>query len=105
MRVIENIAYSTVDTSQVLDVYLPDFDVRGVFVYFHGGGLIGGNKSVAKKFSSYVTERNIALVSANYRLYPNANFPDFIDEDGQSSFGKMICDFVREITQRERSTS
>ena len=78
MKFIENIAYSNVDTSQVLDMYLPDSDVRCVFVYFHGGGLTGGNKGVAKKFASYVTERNVALVSANYRLYPNANFPDFI---------------------------
>lgn len=78
MKFIENIAYSSSDISQTLDLYLPDSEVRCVFVYFHGGGLTGGNKSVAKKFASYVTERNIVLVSANYRLYPSANFPDFI---------------------------
>ena len=78
MKFIENIAYSSSDTRQMLDLYLPDSNVRCVFVYFHGGGLIGGNKSVAKKFASYVTERNIALVSADYRIYPNASFPDFI---------------------------
>lgn len=51
-----------------MDVYAPS-DTAGlpVVVWFHGGGLTGGNKSVPKEL------RNAGLVvmAANYRLLPN----------------------------------
>lgn len=62
---------------QTLDVHLPDCDRFPVFVYFHGGGLSRGSKGPADcPFVRYLTGRGIALVTANYRLYPDAKDPD-----------------------------
>lgn len=69
------------ENNQVLDVYLPDDqDIKAIFLYFHGGGMIGGSKESAAVFSTYLTERKIALVSADYRLLPDAEFPDFLED-------------------------
>lgn len=81
MKVLENISYSSIGHErQVLDLYLPDCDEFPVFVYFHGGGLhkggkgIGGNNTVGINLA----EKGIGCVCANYRLYPDAEYPDFI---------------------------
>lgn len=60
------------------DMYLPDDEVKSVFLYFHGGGMKKGDKKSAAIFAPYLTDRGIAVASANYSLYPNAEFPDFI---------------------------
>ena len=65
---------------QTLDVYYPDCESFPVFIYFHGGGLQFGDKrdAFAEEMSKYLTQRGIAYVSANYRMFPNANYPDFV---------------------------
>ena len=78
MKKIENIPYGNAHQRQILDIYLPDGDVKAAFLYFHGGGLAKGDKSAADVFSAYLTDRNIAVFSANYRLYPEAKYPEFI---------------------------
>ena len=78
MREIENISYGEYGEANLLDVRLPDGKVEGVFVFFHGGGLDHGSKKGGKKFSSYLCEHNIAVVSANYRMYPDYAYPDFL---------------------------
>ena len=79
MNKIENIRYSDKHT-ETLDVYLPDKSDFRTIVYVHGGGLEGGDK--AKTNMAEVAERMCALgygvVSANYRMYPTARFPDFL---------------------------
>jgi acetyl esterase/lipase len=79
MRKTEDVCYGSQSDAQKLNLYLPDSSVRAVFVYFHGGGLEQGDKKTAADvFAPYLTERGIAVVSANYRMYPNAEYPDFI---------------------------
>ncbi len=79
MIVKSDIVYN--ESDQRLDVYLPEnAPVKAVFVYFHGGGLVMGSKESATDFSDYLTAHNIATVSANYRLYPNTEFPEFIED-------------------------
>lgn len=63
-----------------LDLYLPDDVVKAVFIYFHGGGLEAGDKKDAAVFADYLAERGIALISANYRMYPAAKYPEFIED-------------------------
>jgi len=78
MKCIKDIRYSTVGHQrQVLDLYLPDSDEFSVFVYFHGGGIVKGDKA-CPEMAEHLTANNIALVSANYRLYPDAVYPDFL---------------------------
>ena len=78
----ENITYNK--HNQVLDIYTPEGEIKSTFVYFHGGGLKNGDKGVALAFAPYLTERGIAVVSANYRMYPNAKFPDFLEDAAEA---------------------
>lgn len=78
MKVIENIFYTRAQSPfQSLDLYLPDCESFPVVIYFHYGGFTGGDKS-GYKFIPFLQERGIAVISANYRLYPEAAYPDFI---------------------------
>ena len=67
---------------QTLDVYLPDGEYTETVVYFHGGGLEGGDKrdfyyaDIAGEFAS----RGYAFLSVNYRKYPEAKFPDYLED-------------------------
>ena len=65
-------------TDQCLDLHLPETEEFAVFLYFHGGGLETGDKSEQKKLFEYMVSCGIAVVSANYRMYPNAKYPDFL---------------------------
>ena len=78
MRVIEDIFYTNAKNPlQSLDLYLPDAETFPVVIYFHYGGFTGGDKK-GYKFIPYLQEKGVAVISANYRLYPEAVFPDFI---------------------------
>ena len=80
MKIVENIAYG-VHPEQKLDLYLPETATAfSTFVYFHGGGfeMSGRNKSRGEIPATYLTERGIAVVSAEYRRYPEAVYPDFL---------------------------
>jgi dipeptidyl aminopeptidase/acylaminoacyl peptidase len=90
MKKIENLLYSD-RHSEALDVYLPDAAGFRTIVYFHGGGLEKGDK--AKTSMAEIAERLCAngygVVSANYRMYPNAKFPDYlIDAADAAAFAK-----------------
>ena len=80
MREFHDIPYGE-NPSQKLDIYLPEADTFDVFLYFHGGGLTKGSKSSASaSHQKYLTDCGIAFVSADYRLFPEAKYPDFITD-------------------------
>ena len=84
MRVYKDIQYAEGGVSaQRLDMYLPDGEGFPTIVFFHGGGFEKCDKAGGEfaTLSKYFTERGIGLISANYRMYPDARFPDYI-EDG-----------------------
>lgn len=63
----------------LLDISLPDDkDIKAVFIYFHGGGIEGGNKEIP--CGGFLEENGVAVISGNYRLYPNAKYPQFIED-------------------------
>lgn len=81
MRKFENISYSA-KHNEKLDVYLPDGKGFKTVVYFHGGGLEVHGKayeSVVGIAESFV-KAGYAFVSADYRIYPQAKFPEFIED-------------------------
>lgn len=82
MKVLKNIFYSDDETpSRVLDVYLPEGDPDAVFLYIHGGGLEKEDKENAGALiGEYLVKRNIAFVTINYSMYPNAQYPDYITD-------------------------
>ncbi len=80
MKKIENIGYGTLD-EQVLEMFLPETEEKfPVFVYFHGGGLEGGSYRDYENLAKTLTKRGIALVSAEYRKYPTAKYPEYIED-------------------------
>lgn len=61
----------------VLDIYYPkDHEGFATVVWFHGGGLTGGNKSIP----AALQEKGFAVVAANYRLYPKVKAPIYIED-------------------------
>ncbi|AHM59618.1 alpha/beta hydrolase [Flammeovirgaceae bacterium 311] len=80
----ENIHYYSKSVNQaeeyirercVLDVYYPkDTNGYATIVWFHGGGLTGGNKHIPEELK----EQGVAIVAVNYRLYPKVKAPVYI---------------------------
>lgn len=77
MKTIFDVCYNP-ETRQCLDIYLPDSKEFSVFLYFHGGGLETGDKAKQKLLFEHLVSQGIAAVSANYRMYPHAAYPDFL---------------------------
>ena len=77
MKTVFDVCYNE-KTKQYLDIYLPEREDFAVFLYFHGGGLESGDKSGEKILFNYLVSQGIAVVSANYRMYPKTNYPDFL---------------------------
>ncbi|MDE0767994.1 MAG: alpha/beta hydrolase fold domain-containing protein [Opitutaceae bacterium] len=65
----------------VLDIYYPE-GVTGysTIVWFHGGGLKNGNKSVLEGFKN----KGLAVVAVNYRLHPKVKAPVYIEDAAAS---------------------
>lgn len=63
----------------MLDVYYPlnKKDLTTI-VFFHGGGLTSGDKYIPNAFKN----KNVIVVSANYRLSPNVYHPAYIEDAG-----------------------
>jgi acetyl esterase/lipase len=61
----------------VLDVYYPEgIEVFPTVVWFHGGGLSGGEKYIPIELK----EKKMAVVAVNYRLYPKIKAPVYIED-------------------------
>ena len=64
----------------LLDLYLPKENKFDLFVYFHGGGLVDGSRENSRLIFEYLAKNGIASASVDYRMYPNAKYPDFIED-------------------------
>ncbi|MGX5819332.1 alpha/beta hydrolase [Chitinophaga lutea] len=60
-----------------LDVYYPTaLRHAPVVVWFHGGGITGGNKSVPAELQ----RQGLVVIAVNYRLSPKVNCPAYIED-------------------------
>ena len=85
MKSITNIKYSDFEEC-TLDLYLPEHNNFPVFVYFHGGGIENGDKNeYTDILCKPLVERGIAVANVNYRMYPKAKYPEFIDDTAVAS--------------------
>lgn len=79
---IENVSYTSEDDSYAqdrckLDFYYPtNKENYPTIVWFHGGGLVGGEKYIPQELK----EKGVAVVSVNYRLSPDAKAPAYIED-------------------------
>jgi acetyl esterase/lipase len=82
----------------VLDIYTPkDKTSFATVVWFHGGGLKAGNKSIPERLKN----QGIAVVAANYRFSPQVKAPVYI-EDAAAAVAwvfKHIADFGGDPTK------
>ncbi|MAX71657.1 MAG: lipase [Flavobacteriaceae bacterium] len=61
----------------VLDLYYPEKEKDyETVVWFHGGGLTGGNKFIPESLK----EKGVAVVAVNYRLNPKVRAPAYIED-------------------------
>lgn len=81
-KIIKDVPYATDSPSQVLDIYIPNNSGIGnipVVIFIHGGAFMAGDKNrpvVAPK----LLENGYAVVSVNYRLSGEAEFPAAIQD-------------------------
>lgn len=83
MRIVQKLCYNPDkdDPYNYMNLYLPkntDKKELPVIVYFHGGGLVHGNENIGQHWPAYMVDRGFAVVSAHYRMYPDAKFPDYL---------------------------
>ena len=85
---VQNISYISADETDtyrksrcVLDIYYPDTDKGfATLIWFHGGGLESGNKELLDGFR----RQGFAVVSVNYRLFPQGKCPDYLYDAAQA---------------------
>ena len=93
MKRINDISYGS-SSANKYDVFLPDGKVNAVFVYIHGGGIVEGDKTLGDITATYLANHGIATVTPNYRMYPEADYPDFIFDCAKVV--ALINDYMRQ---------
>ncbi|SDV14603.1 Acetyl esterase/lipase [Pseudomonas vancouverensis] len=77
----EGIAYGT-DPRQKLDLYVPRHPRANnpVVVFFYGGSWNSGSRSDYSFVGEALASRGIVAVVADYRLYPQVRYPQFLED-------------------------
>lgn len=79
-KVYPNIPYIFPENErQKLDIHVPDRLIYTTLVWFHGGGIESGDRR-SSDIPVGLVDKGIAVASADYRLYPNAKYPDFLED-------------------------
>jgi acetyl esterase/lipase len=80
-RVIADVKYGD-HARHGLDVYVPEGLVNPapVILFFYGGSWQSGNKHDYRFVGQALASRGFVTVIADYRLYPEVFFPDFMDD-------------------------
>ena len=75
------LSYGPLDEHR-LDFYAADAPADApLFVFFHGGGLEGGDRGRGDDpVFTELARQGISTATADYRLYPKARFPEFIED-------------------------
>lgn len=94
VAVTRNAAYGP-GPRQKMDVYAPSGSVnsgRPAVLFIHGGSWKSGDKAMYGFVGSALASRGYLTVVANYRLYPEAMFPTFI-EDAAAAYAHIATNF------------
>ena len=69
-----------------LDVYVPRNPAphRPVVVFIYGGGWDTGEKSQYRFVGSALASHGYLVIIPNYRIYPEAHYPDFLQDSAQA---------------------
>lgn len=82
IKIIENLTYQeNTGNAGKVDLYLPEGKkCIALLFFFHGGGLESGDKEDNKGICEELASKGIAVASANYRMYPEAKYPQYIED-------------------------
>ncbi|MCF1713568.1 alpha/beta hydrolase [Flavihumibacter sp. RY-1] len=80
IKEMKDIPYDPLDQSVMLDLYFPsnrevDSPRLPLVVWFHGGGLISGNKEQVGNYCKILAAKGFAVASVDYTIAPEANYP------------------------------
>ena len=91
MRTEKDLQYSDISPLDKLDIYYAENE-KDVIIYFHGGGLVEGDKydSHLVAISESFANKGYTLVNVDYSLYPNTKFPSYLIEAAKAV--KFVCD-------------
>lgn len=67
-----------------MDLFLPEQEEFFTIVHFHGGGLVEGDKGDTHQYVEHLAKLGFAVATANYRLLPEAIFPDFLEDAAEA---------------------
>ena len=98
MKTITDLQYGP-GKEHLLDIHLPDGVCRDFVVWFHGGGLEYGNRKEIRIHED-LTKQGIGIASVECRMYPDAKFPDFVEDCALAV--KWLTDHLREYTEYRR---
>lgn len=69
----------------MLDVYTPDGARDApVIVFFYGGNWQSGDRALYRFVAVALARRGIVAVVPDYRVYPQARFPEFVEDGAQA---------------------
>ena len=77
-----------------MDLFLPEQDEFFCIVYFHGGGLVEGDKGDSHDFVRHLTKLGFAVATANYSLLTEKKFPECVKD------AAMAVRYVRDNISR-----
>ena len=94
MRAIPDLSYGPHPLNRI-DLYLPEAETApDLFLFFHGGGFTGGTRKYEEPFYGGLVRSGIAVATADYRMYPEAAYPDFVED------AALACAWLKENIAR-----
>ena len=63
-----------------MDIFFPEVEDFFTIVYFHGGGLIEGDKGDSHEFVKHLTKLGFAVATANYSLLTESKLPECVKD-------------------------
>lgn len=75
-----DIPYSArLDPRMCVDIFAPEgVPCRATIVWLHGGGIENGSRKGVEEVAAALCACGVAVVSAEYRLFPEAKYPEFL---------------------------
>jgi len=76
-----DVIYDAAHPACALELCEPkETDHPPLLIWFHGGGLEAGSQQIGPELENLAAEHGIAVASVGYRMYPEARFPEFIED-------------------------
>jgi acetyl esterase/lipase len=85
-RLVTDVAYGS-DPRQRLDIYVPTKETGPypVVLFFYGGSWNSGARADFRFVGDALAARGVLTIIADYRLYPQVRYPEFLDDSAQAA--------------------